>query len=234
MWATRILLWVGALLILGGCATPTTIKPQVVTHSRWDATRQPGTFAFERLPSQDGDLTAHAQLEAAALPALLRLGFTPAVGDPDFVVQLQVQVRTERDAWSRHDPFWNPYWGWYSGRPGLSPGLWGPTWRAGGGHWAPLPPPPPLVRMQANVLIRERRSGQALYESLARYDRVGSGDARLWPALFDAALRRFPQATGEPVEVEVPRLPLTPPPAAPSAAVPTPAAPAAALPPAER
>jgi len=66
------------------------------------------------------------------------------------------------------------------------------------------------ARMQVDVLVRERVGGQVLYEAHARYDRPGTADDRLWPALFDAALQRFPAPFPEVVDIEVPLIPLVP------------------------
>ena len=208
-----------AAALLAGCAAPTSFSPQVMAHSRWDAQRQVGIFSFERLPSQDADPIAQGQLEAAALPALLKLGFSlsETPGGGVYAVQLNARVRIDRDPMYRYDPFWPSVWGSYGGpgRVGLgfyfgngpvgpfSPyGPYGPMWMA--------PPTPPVARMQVDVLIRDRQSGSVVYEAHARHDRVGQADNRLWPFLYQAALSRFPATLTEPVEVEVSLLPPAP------------------------
>ena len=37
---------------LGGCAAMRSVSSEVSTFGEWPATRKPGTYAFERLPSQ--------------------------------------------------------------------------------------------------------------------------------------------------------------------------------------
>ncbi len=203
------LLLLATAFTLLGCAAPTSLTSQVVSFGPWGAQRQPGSFVFERLPSQQAEPERQAQLEAAALPALSRAGFTLAAsGAPaTYSVQLSAQMRVERQRWNGWDPFWDPYWG----PPWRAPYPWGPR-----GPWLPqsgMPmvfpplPPPPHARMQVDVLLRERAIGQVLYEAHARYERPGTVDDRLWPALMDAALQRFPAVQSEPVDIEVPLVP---------------------------
>jgi hypothetical protein len=221
-------------LTLWGCAAPTSLTSQVVSHGQWGAQRPPGTFVYERLPSQqaDADLQARqATLEQAALPALVKAGFVPVADAPQAVygVQLSAQTRVERQPWSRYDPYWDPLWGPFwgpypgpypgplYGRPypgpwgprGVPPGALGPRgpgWMGpGAGPWPA--PPPPRARMQIDVLVRERATGQVLYEAHARHDRLGTVDSHLWPALAAAALANFPATQAEPVDIEVPLSP---------------------------
>jgi len=207
-----------------GCAAPTSLTSQVVSHGQWGAQRPPGTFVYERLPSQQADADLQARqtlLEQAALPALVKAGFVPVADAPQavFGVQLAAQTRVERQAWNRYDPYWDPLWGPFWGPyPGPHwrpyPGPWGPHGMPPGalgprGPWVgPMPPPPPpRARMQLDVLVRERATGQVLYEAHARYDRLGTVDSHLWPALAAAALAHFPATQAEPVDIEVPLLP---------------------------
>ncbi len=206
---------IAATLALLGCAAPTSITTQVVSHARWDAGRQPGSFSFDRLPSQQDAPDQQRALEATALPALQRAGFVPA--EPGsaavYAIQLGARVRFEPQRWSRWDPFWDPLWGspfaprppWLRGAyPGayMGPPGWAPGWSG--------PPPPPHARMQVDVLVRERAGGQVVYEAHARYDRSGVVDNSLWPALFDAAMRRFPTPFPEAEDIEVPLAPVPP------------------------
>ncbi len=62
---------------------------------------------------------------------------------------------------------------------------------------------PPWVTMTVDMLIRDRRSKQTLYETHARYDRQGVADDRLYPWLFEAALKDFPYQAVSPRAVTV-------------------------------
>ena len=175
-----------AASLLSGCANLNSFSSQVSSHGQWPAQRAPGSFAFERLPSQTAtpELTAkQQQLEDAARPALQTAGFTEAseASKANVVVQLASQVQVE--ARPPMDNFWYPYgvWGWG--------GFWGP---GRGGVALSMHMEPPYVQMEVSVLIRDHRSHEVLYETRARHDRLGSADVRLYPLLFEAALKDFP------------------------------------------
>lgn len=183
---TLLLMLTLSLGFLSGCASLNSFSSQVSSHGSWPADRQPGAYIFERLPSQTATpelATQQTQLEDAARPALAAAGFTEAA-DPSLakvVVQLASQVQVE--ARPPLDNFWYPYgrWGWG--------GFWGP---GRGGIALGVNLEPPYVQMQVSVLMRDRSTHQVLYETRARHDRLGSVDARLYPLLFEAALKDFP------------------------------------------
>lgn len=183
---TLLLMLTLSLGFLSGCASLNSFSSQVSSHGSWPADRQPGAYVFERLPSQTAtpELASHqTQLENAARPALAAAGFTEAA-DPSLakvVVQLASQVQVE--ARPPLDNFWYPYgrWGWG--------GFWGP---GRGGIALGVNLEPPYVQMQVSVLMRDRSTHQVLYETRARHERLGSVDARLYPLLFEAALKDFP------------------------------------------
>ena len=119
-----------ALATLSGCAALQTLSVDVSTFGEWPAARGPGargSYAFERLPSQQQQRADEQQaLETAAAAALARAGFTPvaAGAEPDLVVQLGARVDyAERSPWDdplwwhggfgrwRYNPWRGPYWG---------------------------------------------------------------------------------------------------------------------------
>lgn len=183
---TLLLMLTLSLGFLSGCASLNSFSSQVSSHGSWPADRQPGAYVFERLPSQTATpelASQQTQLEDAARPALAAAGFTEAA-DPSLakvVVQLASQVQVE--ARPPLDNFWYPYgrWGWG--------GFWGP---GRGGIALGVNLEPPYVQMQVSVLMRDRSTHQVLYETRARHERLGSVDARLYPLLFEAALKDFP------------------------------------------
>ena len=116
-----------ALLLLGGCAAMNTLTAEVSSFGEWPAGRSPGSYAFERLPSQQARAQAQDALEAAARPALREAGFAEAPAGQEPEVRVQVGARLTRvDAGP-----WGPqigiggYWAW-----GRSP-WWGPGWGLG-------------------------------------------------------------------------------------------------------
>ena len=56
---------------------------------------------------------------------------------------------------------------------------------------------------EVGLLLRDRASGQALYEARASHDGATRGDDALIAALFEAALSDFPKANPQPHHVPV-------------------------------
>lgn len=188
-----------AATLLAGCGSMQSLTSEVSSYgTAWPAGRAPGgSFAFERLPSQQAELTLQQQLEDAARPALAQAGFTPAAeGQPPSVsVQLSLRnVRYERlDPWGG-GAFWGPPWG---RRPYGWPGMWGPGW------WGPVQGTPWYER-EVQLVVRDRAGGQVLYEGRARSDGVLAGSPRLYEAMFRAAMQDFPEGSPRPRRVDVP------------------------------
>jgi hypothetical protein len=185
------------LLTLGGCAGVTELSSQVSSRGNWPEGRKPGRYVFERLPSQQSQTELQDKLEAAAQASLAAAGFEP-VSDAqkaDVSVQVASQIQIDRP---RYDPYWTGWGPW--GRPG-----WGGWWGPGrGGVSMSMTMEPPYVLMQVDVLIRDRHSNQVLYETHASTDRLGAADERLYPYLFEAALKDFPHQAVSPRVVTVP------------------------------
>ena len=59
-----------AAAALSGCAALNSVTSDVSSFGEWPSARKPGTFAFERLPSQQSRAAETDALEAAARPAL--------------------------------------------------------------------------------------------------------------------------------------------------------------------
>ncbi|HWP20003.1 MAG TPA: DUF4136 domain-containing protein [Burkholderiaceae bacterium] len=188
---------VACALVLAGCATPRLVESDVTSYTQWPEQRAPGSFAFERLPSQEARPDEQARVEALALPALEKLGFrqvSPAAG-PDVTIQVGVRAtRYDRAPWD--DPW--PYAGWGLG--------WGYGRRSGVGVGLGWQIPSPYYVYDAAVLIRDAKSKQVLYETHARHDGRWA-DEQLQAALFEAALRDFPRPALSPrrVRIEIPR-----------------------------
>ncbi|MFG6432431.1 DUF4136 domain-containing protein [Roseateles sp. LYH14W] len=178
-----------AALTLAGCAGPYTVSADVSSYGAWPADRKAATYAFDRLPSQQQNDEASKRqtaLEDAARGALERAGFKPAADlkSADVLVTLGARV-TAYDPVPWDDPLW---WRWrgrlLSPRYGyVGTGPWG--WRQD-----------PFFNRRYDravaVLLRDRASGEALYETHASNEGMSSGDAVLTP-LFDAALAEFPR-----------------------------------------
>ena len=181
---------------LTGCASLGKLDAQVSSYSRWPAARPPATYAFERLPSQQVHPQQQQMLEDAARLAVEAAGFA-AVREgavPDVTVQLGARI-TETDRSPFADPFWYCPWGSFHhpfgssrfGRPFSGPGWrhgsWGP-----GYDW-------PYYEREVALLIRDKRSGEPLYEARATSEGSSAAVATLLPAMFTAALKDFPNGS---------------------------------------
>jgi len=188
---------------LGGCAALNTVTSEVATYGDWPASRAPGRYAFERLPSQQARGDRHADLEDAAARALESAGFTAAAdaAQADVIVQIGARIsRTEVSPWD--DPLWWRWGGSYWRHPG-----WRSHSRAAfhfnfssGWH--------SRYERSVALLLRDRASGTPLYEAHAQSDGATAGDSALLAAMFEAAMKDFP-ATGaaNPRQVSVQRMP---------------------------
>lgn len=183
-----------AAVVLSGCAGMATLTSEVSTFGEWPPARKAGTYAFERLPSQQAKAELQAQLEAAAQPALAAAGFQPAASgaEPEVLVQLGLRsARQEPSPWS--DPLWwrGGYGAWrYNPWVGVR---WNPLWHD---EWR-------RIDREAAVLIRDRASGKPLYEARATTDSSAAGTASGLRALFAAALKDFPATGINPRDVRV-------------------------------
>jgi hypothetical protein len=183
-----------AAALLSGCATLSSVTSDVSSYGEWPAGRAPGSYAFERLPSQAARAAEADALEAAAKAALGKAGFTPAAdgAQPDVLVQVAARAtRTEINPWA--DPLW---------------------WRGGFGHWRYGPWVGPGWSLHARydalryerevaVLIRDRASGKPLFEARASNEGHSSAGAETVGAMFEAALADFPRLGINPRRVTV-------------------------------
>jgi hypothetical protein len=200
----RILLLIGGLglgLVLAGCASTRTLSTQVSSYGPWPADRKAGTFAFDRLPSQMAMPMEQDRIEAAALPALAAAGFRQVERDQaEVLVQVAAQVVQTNDYWAS-PYYWGGWWGYpygpYRRYPGLYPGFYPGYYGWYGGYYNY-----PEYQREVGVLIRDRQSNQALYETHARYTNSWTSEAIL-PAMFEAALKDFPQPALSPRPVVV-------------------------------
>ncbi|MFG6416273.1 DUF4136 domain-containing protein [Roseateles sp. DC23W] len=189
-----------AALALAGCAGPYTVSADVSSYGNWPADRKPGTYAFDRLPSQQQNEEAakrQTALEDAVKGALERAGFTPAADakSADVLVTLGARV-TVYDPVPWDDPLW---WRWrgrlISPRYGyVGPGPWG---------WRQDPFFDRRYDRAVAVLLRDRASGEALFEAHSSNEGPSRGTEALLMPLFDAALAEFPKVNPKSHRVSV-------------------------------
>lgn len=212
----RLVAFLLAALMLAGCATLDAVDSDVTRFSQWPAGRQPGSYAFERLPSQQAEPQQAQVIEDAARRAIETAGFSPVAPGttPEVTIQLGARI-TEADTLPFADPFWYggwaPLWRPYGygrfGRPFFGPGFgygyggYGYGYGGYGGGYR-------YFEREVGILIRDKKSGEPLYEARARSEGVTAGVSVVLPAMFSAALSRFPQGDGG--QSERVRIPLAP------------------------
>jgi len=179
-----------SVVALAGCAGPYTVSADVSTYGTWPADRKPGSYFFERLPSQQQSEEAakrEGQLEDAARGALEKAGFKPAADakSADVLITLGARI-TAYDPVPWDDPLW---WRWrgrlFSPRYGY--GGWG------GWGWRHDPFFDRRYDRAVAMLVRDRASGEALFETHASNEGFSPGGDSTIGALFDAALAEFPK-----------------------------------------
>ncbi len=178
-----------ASAVLAGCAAMNQLTSEVSSYSAWPADRKAGTYAFERLPSQQLRAERAQKVEDSARRALEGAGFAPAPeGQPsEYVVQIGARVSATEAYYD--DPFW-----W---RGGFYAHRFGRPWGMGFG----LSMPSVRYEREVALLIRDRKSGQPLYETRASNDGGSSSMDSLLPAMFDAAMKDFPAGSATPRNV---------------------------------
>ncbi len=186
-----------ATALLAGCAAMNNLTSEVSSYSAWPAERKPGSYAFERLPSQQLRADRAQLIEDSARRALEGAGFTPAAENEasEYVVQLGARVSATEAYYD--DPFW-----W---RGGLYAHRFARPWPYYGFG---LSMPTVTYEREVALLIRDRKSGQPLYETRASNDGGSPSMASLLPAMFEAAMKDFPAAGAGPRRVTTP---ITPP-----------------------
>jgi hypothetical protein len=185
-----------AALTLTGCAALRNLNSEVSSYGQWPADRKPASYVFDRLPSQQARPEQQAALEDAARRAVELAGFTPATDDQSADVSIQLGARVSASDRSPYDdPFWWRGGFYYSHYPRLGRGIWGPGL---GMHFAT-----PTYEREVALLIRDRKTGQALYEARASNDGASPSINSLLPAMFEAALKDFPTGGVNPRNVTV-------------------------------
>jgi hypothetical protein len=192
MMKTAALLLTTALL--AGCAGLRSVSSEVSSFGEWPADRKPGSYAFERLPSQQARPAESDTLEASAAQALAKAGFTPEQPGqtPDVLVQVGAgDARVAVNPWD--EPlWWRGGFGFHRYGPWMSP-RWGM-----GMQWDF-----PRYERQVGLLIRDRASGKPLYESRARSEGNSPAQSSVLTAMFEAALMDFPRLGINPRRVVV-------------------------------
>ena len=192
---------------LSGCATTWLVDSDVRAFSKLPANAAalaPAPYRMEWLPSQT-DPAARATLTEWAAVALARIGWRRDDAAPRFSVQVDARVQRFNNA-----PWDDPWWGaWGPVGSGYIVGSRGHlTFGSGIGVGIGFGfPSNPYYQRSVSLLIRDLGSGQIVYETQAAHDGRWSDNATVFPAMFEAALRGFPNPPAgiQRVNIEVPR-----------------------------
>ena len=184
-------------LLLGGCAAFNSLNNEVSTYGPWPAERKPASFAFERLPSQQAHPEHQQALEDAARGAVEAAGFRAAADAASAEYLMQVGARVfNNDPWIYNEPlFWRG-----SLRYGYGYNRWGRGWGPGFGAGYTYTP---TFEREVALLIRDRKTGQLLYEARANNTGPSASIEALLPAMFAAAMHDFPGTGPNPRHVTV-------------------------------
>ena len=187
---------------LAGCSAMRTLSSDVSTYGEWPAERKPGSYAFERLPSQQAHAAESEALEASARGALEKAGFKPAAAgsEPELLVQVGARdSRAEAQPWD-DALWWRGGFGYWRYGPWISPRWssgWGPGWGIHGRYDRTQ------YERHVALLIRDRASGKPLFEARASSEGSRRADTTLLSAMFEAALTDFPRPAPAPHRVDV-------------------------------
>jgi hypothetical protein len=202
-------LWSLALLavcmsLLSGCGTLRNIDSKVQTSTQWPSSTPVPTqalYRLERLPADVNNLQAGwAEIELQS--ALTPLGWTRNDVDAQYSVWIGVQAaeyvvdmrgRVVRGPWFNHlhMSVGNGY------RPRSAVGM-GLTFSTGGPLNAGMRPDlmePPIYVREVSILVRDLKTGQVVYQTVATHDGPWSDHQNIWRAMIPAALQGFPNPT---------------------------------------
>lgn len=196
----RILAGVTALVALAGCSGMRIVDSDVSAFAAAASQRVavPASYRYERLPSQQ-QVPQRDALEALVDAELAKVGMQRSDSAAQFSVQVDVRIFRDPQA-----PWDDPrYVGGYAvGVPVMT--RYGPMVRYPS---LSLQFDFPYYRREVSLIVRRLSDGQVAYESRAKHDGRWPDDAAVLPAMFQAALKDFPNPPQglRHIAVEIPR-----------------------------
>lgn len=171
-----VVLTAALVAVLAGCSAGYLLDNRVQSFSHLQNLPSNATYRFDRLPSQQAD-PVQAQLEALADQALFKAGFKRDDATPKYAVQVTARVQRVVSPWA--DPWTGPGfgWGWRHRHFGL--GGFGATEQ-------------PWFQREVGIVVRELPGNKVVYESHAASDGPFLDNAKVLPAMFEAAMQGFP------------------------------------------
>lgn len=168
------------VLLLTGCAGVRLVDSQVRSFAT--VTVPAGShYRFERLPSQEINPQAQAQLEAMAEQALAKVSLTRDDNAARYSVQVAATQRAQQVFLERPALGW--HLGWMMGDGGMA---------FGGGGLFPWIDTRTEYWREVGLIMRDRSTQTVVFESHATHDGPWADSAAILPAMLDAALQGFP------------------------------------------
>lgn len=196
---TRWFGWCLLVLMLSGCSGMRIIDSDVRTYTVGQGVTVPASYRFELLPSQQALPEQRAWIQDMVQAELDKVGMRRDDAAPQYSVRFDLRVhRAPRSPWD--DPFLMG--GFYPAHPVVT--------RNGVVYHYPTPffrMEMPWYRREVSLLMRRLSDGVLVFESNARSDGYWADDEAVLPAMFEAALRDFPNPPQGPrqVLIEIPR-----------------------------
>lgn len=194
--------WISLCLLifaLAGCSGMRIIDSDVRAYTTAQAVSVPATYRFELLPSQQAQPAQRFGLQDMVQTELDKVGMRRDDVAPQYSVRFDLRVqRDARSPWS--DPVFGG--GFLSAYPVATPN--GVIYH----YRAPLlVMEMPWYRREVSLLMRRLSDGVLVFESNARSDGYWADDIAVLPAMFEAALRDFPNPPQglRRVTIEIPR-----------------------------
>ena len=191
-----------AVISLTGCGSMRLVDTEVRSFATPPPVPAGATYRFERLPSQQADPGRQDKIEAMAQQALTQVGLIRDDRAPSHSVQVTYGMKIDAHApWERPEPLgfnlgWGIGWG----------GRGGSVMLGGGAPFGYLATSPYYWR-QVSVVMRSLSTNQVVFESHATHDGRWADTEAVLPALFEAALKGFPNppAGVRRINIEIPR-----------------------------
>lgn len=186
-------------LALTGCSGMRIVESDVRAYTTSQGITVPATYRFEQLLSQQALPAQRGVLEGLVQTELDQVGMRRDDAAPQYSVSYELNVhRDPRSPWD--DPGYGP--GFFQGFPIVT--------RHGVIYQYPGPffvAEMPWYRREVSLLMRRLSDGVLVFETHASSDGYWADDAAVVPAMFEAALRDFPNPPQGPrqVNIEIPR-----------------------------
>lgn len=195
-------------LVLTGCGTVRLVESDVRSFASPPFVPVGASYRFERLPSQQTDAGQQSRLEAMAQQALAKAGLQRNDAAASYSVQVSLGMKVDPySPWDGPSPGWGP-----GGNFGWNFGLGVRSGNVLIGGYSPFMSgfgmgDRPYYWRQVSLIVRNLSTAQVVYETHAAHDGRWADSEAVLPAMFDAALKDFPNPPRglRRINMEIPR-----------------------------